>query len=71
MVQKIEPNLDNIITRLDHRLAVWGQRNLPDWLYKQITFHPDRLLRDDPKTAKKLSFIILVLAVIGLIVSIS
>ena len=70
MAQKIEPKPDNFITRLDDRLDAWSQRNLPGWLYKQMTFQPDRWLKDDPKTAKRFSLIIIALAAIGLAASI-
>ena len=42
LMANIKRRSDNFISRLNDRLDDWSEKHLPDWLYKQVTFQPDR-----------------------------
>jgi len=70
MAQKVTPQSDKFITRLNERLDDWLQRYLPSWLYKQVTFQPDRALRpDNNKLAIVYSLLVIAAAIVILILS--
>ena len=70
MAQKIKPRSDNFITRLNDWLDDWLKRYLPSWLYKQVTFQPDRPLRpSNNKLASAYSLLLIAAAIIALILT--
>ena len=70
MAQKIKPQSDNFIDRLNDQLDDWLKSHLPGWLYKQVTFQPDRALRpSNNKLASIYSLLLIAAAIIALIIT--
>jgi hypothetical protein len=58
------------MTRLNDWLDDRLKSHLPDWLYKQVTFQPDRALHPrNNKLASAYSLLLIVAAIIALIIT--
>ncbi len=66
----VKPRSNNFIVRLNQSLETWLKTYLPLWLYKQVTFQPDRALGpNNNKVAIAYSLLFIVMAIILLIIS--
>jgi hypothetical protein len=65
MAQKTKLRSDNFITQLNNSIDDGLKGSLPGWLYKQVTFQPDRVLRpDNNKLAAVYSLLLISVAVV-------
>ena len=66
----VKPRSDSFIARLDRRWDRWAQSHLPTWLYKEVTFQPDRTSKpENYKRAQAFNLLLIAIAVILLILS--
>ena len=58
----IKERSTNFITRMDQAVDDWSKAHLPAWLYKEVTFQPDRWSRPtDYKRAQAFTWLLIVL----------
>jgi hypothetical protein len=66
----IEERSGNLWTRFNDWYDRWTKRTFPDWLYKELTFHPGRASRPtNPKRMILICDMIIVAAIIVLGIS--
>jgi hypothetical protein len=67
---RIEGYSGNLWSRFNGWYERWTKRTFPDWLYKELTFHPERASRPvNPKRAILICDMIIVAAIIVLAIS--
>ena len=68
---RIEEYSGNLWSRFNDWYERWTKRMFPDWLYKELTFHPERASRPKkPGSDRPFTLFLIVAAVIALIYSI-
>jgi hypothetical protein len=63
---RIEERSGNLWTRFNDWYERWAKRTFPDWLYKELTFHPQRASRPKKPGSDRLYslFLIAVAAIV-------